>query len=190
MTARCPLAWAGAASRWQANKPMTFATANTEKVLCSVGRMDAYAGCARRGTAARDNATLARRVKLWPAEDRHRRQGLARHGADGPGVATQARQGTAMRGAARRGAPRQRRLGAARQGRAGSGTARQRRRGWARRGMAWQGNAGKARPGEARCGRVRRGTTQTGERDRGINCAHFLVSKQQPTKGEHTWLAY
>jgi hypothetical protein len=93
-----------------------FATANTEKILCSVGRMDAYAGCARRGTAARDNATLARRIKLWPAEDRQRRQGVAR-------------------------------LGLARQ---------------RRHGVAWLGEAGRGED-----------TTQTGERDRGINCAHF-----------------
>ena len=142
-----------------------FATANTKKILCSVGRMDAYAGCARRGTAARDNATLARRIKLWPAEDRQRRQGGAWRVPVWRGEATQARHGRDWRGAARRG-----NAGRAGTGKARSGTARQRRHG-----VAWRGGAGRGED-----------TTQTGGRDRGINCAHFLsANNNQPKENTH-----
>jgi hypothetical protein len=43
-----------------------------------------------------------------------------------------------------------------------------------RRGMARIGNAGEAGQGPAPHGWERHIKTHTGERDRGINCAHFL----------------
>jgi len=152
-----------------------FATANTEKILCSVGRMDAYAGCARRGTAARDNATQARRIKLWPVEDRQRRHRKAR-----PGEARQCNAGKARRGMARPGM-------ATQATQAWHGMS---RLGTIRRGEATQAWLGKAWPGEARHGRAWQGhDTNRGARP-GYKLRSFFVSKQQPTKGEHTWLAY
>ena len=80
----------------------------------------------------------------------------------------------------------QRRQGKARPGTARRGVAGQRRRGAARLVAARRGYAGKAWRGATRRGRARHYTTQTGERVRGINCAHFLVTGQQQTKGDKT----
>ena len=66
----------------------------------------------------------------------------------------------------------QARRGEARHGMAGPGLAGQRRHGKAGQGADRHGIAGEAGQGVGR-----RGITQTGERDRGINCAHFSVNQ-------------
>jgi len=170
------------------------------------------AGWARRGTAGRGkalqaglgqaghcsegrgNAGLVGRARQVQAKQRRLRKAwlvLA-----GLGASAQRRQGTATRGAercrnaglARPGATGrrkagQRRLGTALQGEVWTGTARLGIAGLARRGAAWRGEAGQRRQGTASHGPARLYTTHTGERDRGINCAHFF---QRTTNQTHT----
>ena len=132
-----------------------FATANTQTILCSVGRMDAYAGCSRRGTTARDNATLDWLGRARQRQASQRRQGASSYGPTRTGKVTHGNAGLARQGPAGRGLAGQRRLGVARHGKARRGKATQARQGMARQGLAGQGNAGAAGQGKARPGRAR-----------------------------------